>query len=78
MGVDIDPAGGNDLAIRIDFARGIAAHGADGGDQPVLDGNVAGKARGTGAVNDRAIADDQVISGHIELSRHGRLCRAAI
>ena len=73
MGVNIDPAGRDDFAARVNLAHGVPAHGADSGDQAVLHRDVAGKARGAGAIDNRAIADDQVISGHIELSRHGRL-----
>jgi hypothetical protein len=64
MRVDVDPARGDDFARGVDLVRALAMNLPDGGDQPVLDRDVSSEARGAGAVDDRAVPDDEVVSGH--------------
>ena len=63
MRVNVDPAGCNNLTRGIYFARGITVDCADCGDQSIRDCDVAGKARRAGAIDDGAVADDQIIGG---------------
>jgi len=65
MGVNIDKAGGDDLAGSVDFLIGAARDLPDRGDQSVLHGYIADKARCSGAINDGAAADDQIKLRHI-------------
>ena len=61
MSVDVDEAGRNQLARGVDFFGGCAGHFADGGNDAVFDANIGSKGLSAGAVNDGAVADDQVI-----------------
>ena len=61
MGVHIDPAGGDDLARSVDLIRGIAVNLTNRGDQPVLDGEITGKARRARAIDDGTVANDQIV-----------------
>jgi hypothetical protein len=72
VGVDVDEAGGDQQAVGVDRAPGGAVDLADGGDHPVGDGDVGGAGRGTGAVDDGAAADDQVMRAHGRLPLGGR------
>ena len=64
MGVHVNPARGDDLAARVDFLRRIAVDLAHGGDQAVLDPDIASKARCARPVDNRAVTDDQIIGSH--------------
>ncbi len=64
IGVDVDKAGGDEVACRIDLFGGVAGHRTDLRDQPACDGDVAGKAVVPGAIDDGAVANDQVECGH--------------
>ena len=68
MGVDVDEAGGDDLAGRIDLLIGGAVDRADRGDPIALDGEVALVRLSTAAVDDRAVANDHIIMGGHRLS----------
>ncbi|OWK28909.1 hypothetical protein SPDO_27450 [Sphingomonas dokdonensis] len=61
MGVDIDPAGGDELAGRVDFAFAGAADRADRGDPIAVDRDIAAKGRTARAIDDRAAPDHQVV-----------------
>ena len=65
MSVDIDVAGGDEVAGGVDLLRAGAVDLADGGDAAIGDGEVAGIAGRTGAVDDAAVADDEIVCGHV-------------
>ena len=66
MGVDIDEAGGDESALGVDLFAGRAVDLADRRDTPVLDREVADEGLAAIAVDDQALADDQIIlGGHI-------------
>ncbi len=67
MGVDIDEAGGDDPAARIDFLAPARFDAADRGDPPVLDREVRSLAPIAEAVEDRAAANHQVKIVHVPL-----------
>jgi hypothetical protein len=58
----IDKAGRDDQARGVDFARCGAIHFAARRDSPLRDSDVAETGRRAGSVNDRAVADYQVVS----------------
>jgi hypothetical protein len=61
MGVDVDPAGGDDMACGVDVAPCRSGLAADRDDLVAVDGDVAGERRTAGAVHDCPAADDQVM-----------------
>ena len=63
MGVDIDPAGRDQQAVRVDLALRRPGLAADRGDPAAIDRNVAGKGFAPGAVDDGAAANDDVVHG---------------
>ncbi len=67
MGVDVDKAGRDQLARRVDHFGGIAIDPADGNDPPVLDRHVADHRRRAGAIVNRPAANDQVIKRHCRI-----------
>ena len=60
MGVDVDEARRDDPAGRVDRLACILGDLADGDDAPVLDADVALKARCAAAIDDRAAGDLQI------------------
>ena len=63
MGVNIDPARRHQQTVGIDRPprrSGLAAHRSD---LPVIDRDIAAKGRCTGAVDDGAAANDDVVHG---------------
>ena len=62
MGVQVDEAGRDDEALGVDFFLANALHFANGGDGTAVDGDVACDRRTAGAIDDGAVADDQVMS----------------
>src|SRR5580704_991750 len=61
MGVDIDPAGGDQQAVRVDLAPAGAGLAADRGDLAVIDRDIASKGLRAGAVEDGAAANDDIM-----------------
>ena len=68
MGVDVDEARRDRKAAGVDFLAALCCDGANGRDQAVVDGYVADKGRGAGAIDDRAVADDHVM--HIDSPKY--------
>src|SRR5579872_1256203 len=68
MGVDVDEAGGNDLAAGVDLLGPGAAHRAYRRDQPVLDRDIALERLAALPVVDEPAAHDEIIGAF-----HGRL-----
>jgi len=62
MGVQVDEAGRDEQARRIDLAGGVTVEGAEGRDRAADDGDVAHVGLPAEAVNDGAVADDQVVN----------------
>ena len=60
MGVDIDEAGRNDPACRIDGLARFFAHFADCDDAPVPDADIAGKSWAARAIDDRAAGNLEI------------------
>ena len=67
MGVDVDPAGRHQRALRINLAGCRACDLAHFGDPVILDGDVAGEGRLARAVGNGAAADDEIV-GHVVYS----------
>ena len=66
VGVDVDPSGGDQQALGIHGAgRGLASVVADAGDDAVGDGDVRRPGRSTGAVDDGAALDHEVVHGQV-------------
>jgi hypothetical protein len=61
MGVDIDPAGGDEEPVGGELAPRRPGLAADRGDDPAVDRDIAAEARPPGAVEDGAAADDDVV-----------------
>ena len=61
MGVDIDPARRNQQPVGLDHAPRRPGFAADRDDPVAIDGDIAGKARRAGAVDDGAVPDDDVV-----------------
>src|SRR5439155_13565643 len=62
VGVDVDDTGRDEQAVGVDrLLRRGTAEVADLGDAAVVDGDVGGPGRGTGAVDDGAGADDEIV-----------------
>src|SRR5262249_51147193 len=61
--MDVDEARRDDQALGVNLALALARHLAEGGDLVALDGEVAVIPRIAGAVDELAVADDQVIGG---------------
>jgi hypothetical protein len=86
MRVQVDKAGRDDQAARVDFARrsrsSCIAGRDQGGDFARGDRNVGGESRRAAAVDNRAVPDDQVVfhSGPIValIARQGKQVRRAI
>ncbi len=58
----VDEAGGDDEAFGVDDAPGLSGFEvSDFGDAAILNGEIGGVPGGTGAVNDVAVADDDVV-----------------
>jgi hypothetical protein len=63
--VQVDEAGGDDEAVRVDhLARLRWIDAADGRDEPVADADVAAESRGAAAVDDHAVPDHAVVAWH--------------
>ena len=60
MRVDVDEAGRDDRPVRVDLPCPALVDGADRGDHPVGDRDVAGSSRCAGAVDQGAVADHEV------------------
>ncbi len=69
MGVEIDESGCDEQAGRVDLALTGFGDGADRGDDTVGHGDVAAVRRTAQAVDDRAVADDQVVTHGLRLRR---------
>jgi hypothetical protein len=65
VGVDVDKPGCDDLARGVDLAACRADHCTDGDDPSVTNRDVAGPRRGARAVDDPAVADDEVVVGGV-------------
>jgi len=61
MGMRIDKAGRDDQAGGVDFARRVAVQFAARRDSSLRDSDVAPIGRRAGSVNDRPVADYQVV-----------------
>ena len=61
MGVDIDKAGGDDLAAGVDLLPARAAHLADNADAVAIDGDIADIRFAASAIDDGAATDDQIM-----------------
>ncbi len=61
MGVDVDPAGGDEMAGGVDVAPGRAGLAADRDDPVTVDRHVADKGRTASSVHDGPAADDNVM-----------------
>ena len=62
MGVDVDEAGGDDAALGVDLATARAVEPVVDRHDPVADdADVGPSCRGTGAVDDGAAPDDEVV-----------------
>ena len=61
MGVDIDPAGRHQMALGVDIAPPRTQRAAHGADMGAVDGQIADMAGRAGAVDDGAVANDQVV-----------------
>jgi hypothetical protein len=59
----VDKTGGNDSAVGIDLAVPSANVTTDVDDGLAIDGNIAGGCRGSGAVNDLTVANDEIVHG---------------
>ena len=73
VGVDVDEAGGDHEAARVDLARAALADLADRADAPVLDGHVGPPPRLAAAVHHGAAANHEI--GHVVLFRAAGSCR---
>ena len=62
VGVPVDEPWGNHVPFGIDSLPGPLGDAPDGGDAAALDAHIGGEAGGAGAVHDRAVLDDQVVS----------------
>src|SRR5690606_24926993 len=62
MGVRVDPAGQDELARRVDFARAPVEVRTDGSDRLARDRDIG--LEGADGRADRAAADNEVIGGH--------------
>ena len=65
MRMDVDKAGCDQMTARIDLLGGIATDFSNLGNEPVLDGDIAGKPVLSGSIDDGPVADDQIICGHV-------------
>ena len=62
MCVDIDEARRHQLALRVDLPVGSAGEvGGDSGDLAILDSHIGREWLSTGAIDDGAVANDQII-----------------
>ena len=61
MGVDVDVARGDEGPVGVDLTAATAVDLADGGDHPVVDGDVSGTGLGTGPVDDAPGPDHQIV-----------------
>ena len=75
VGVDVDPAGGDELAGGVDLALAGAHVVADGGDAVAVDADVGGELGHAGAVEDAAVADGDLVHGVSLPSRRRRMRR---
>ena len=64
MGVDVDEAGGDDASPGVDFLRPRARNLSHCDDPPLGDGDVALERGRSRAVEDGAVADDEVMRAH--------------
>jgi hypothetical protein len=67
VGVDVDPARGHDEPLGVELAPSGAGDLADGGDAALVDGDVGSSAGRARAVDHRAVADHQIVLGHVPL-----------
>ena len=63
VGVDVDPARDDQLALGIDLPARLSDAVADGGDRGAVDGDVTVELGGAGAVDDAAVTDCDVVHG---------------
>ena len=71
VAVDVDEAGADGPAGRVDGACGLdPGRIADEGDPAAIDDEIGFAGRGAGAVDQAAVADDEV--GHVRLRRSRR------
>ena len=64
MGVDVDEAGRDEPALRVDLFRALAGNLADSGDPAVLHRDVAFADRRARAIGDIAAANDEIEVSH--------------
>ena len=70
VGVEVDEAGGDVEAVRVeDLARVARRDAANFGDDPVLDGDVRAIPRHAGSVEDGAAANEPIVDRHGPPSR---------
>jgi hypothetical protein len=68
MGVHVDPAGRDDLPVGVDFSTAASSHRAgrpDGDDRVAVDRDFTKIRLGVGPVDDRAVANHDVVHDHI-------------
>ncbi len=81
VGVDVDEAGRDEEAARVDLILAGRCDLADGGDDAVVDGDIALEGRRAGAIDNGAVADDEVVHGVAVMllnSDGGRLGAASV
>jgi hypothetical protein len=61
VGMDIDPARRDQPVAGVDLFATAAHRAANGADAPLIDGYIAGKSGSAGAVDNRSVADDQIV-----------------
>ena len=74
VGVQVDEAGRDQQAGRVDLPCRVAVDGADRGDDAVGDRDVADERLAAEAVDDGAVADDQVVGHQLNV----RPCRRSM
>lgn len=62
MGVSVDESGGDDMALGVDLPASTRLDTADCGDSVTGDRHVGAVGAEAGAVDDGAVADDEIVS----------------
>ena len=63
VGVDVDPAGGDERAVGVDLLAAALVHAADGDDLVAVDGDVGGAGRRSRPVHDGSAPDHEIMHG---------------
>ena len=71
MGVDVDPAGRDEQPLGVDLVAGFARRPVRRGDPVAVDRDVTGAGRGAGAVDEGAVADDEIVHVVVYTVRFG-------